>query len=162
LSRVAGEDPAALAELYRLTCGRLFSNALLILNRRDLAEQILQLSYATIWRDAAGFDGLRDLPIDWMIAIVRKLAIGQLRRADMGLIPSRDGLPHPELVATRQAVPDKVSLLGQPEPDRRLILATAYLHGESREQLSQRFGLPVEAVKALLRKALLELYRAPE
>jgi RNA polymerase sigma-70 factor, ECF subfamily len=162
LSRVADEDPAALAALYRLTGGKLFNIALLILKRRDLAEQIVQLSYARIWRDAARFDGSLDLPIDWMIAIVRNLAIGHLRRADMGLIPPRDGLPHPELAATPQAAPDKVSLPGDPEPDRRVVLATAYLHGESREQLSQRFGLPVEAVRALLRKALLELHRAPE
>jgi RNA polymerase sigma-70 factor (ECF subfamily) len=162
LSRVASEDPAAFAELYRLTGGKLFNIALLILKRRDLAEQIVQLSYAMIWRDAARFDGSRGLPIDWMIAIVRKLAIGHLRSADMDLIPPRDGLPHPELVATPQAAPDKLSLPREPEPDRHLILATAYLHGESREQLSQRLGLSVEAVKALLRKALLELHRAPE
>lgn len=40
LCRVAGEDPDALAELYRLTGGKLLYVALLILKRHDLAEQI--------------------------------------------------------------------------------------------------------------------------
>ena len=162
LSRVAGKDSAALAELYRVTGGKLFNVAMLILKRRDLAEQIVQLSYVKIWRDAARFDGSLDLPIDWMIAIVRNLAIGHRRKVDMGLIPPSDSPPHPELVATPQAAPLKASLPGEPEPDWHLLLATAYRYGESREQLSQRFGIPVEAVKALLRKALLDLHRAPE
>ena len=162
LSKVAGKDPAALAELYRMTGGKLFNIALLILKRRDLAEQAVKLSYVRIWRDAALFNGSLDLPIDWMIAIVRNLAIGHRRKAEMDVVPLRDDIPQPELVATQSAAPDKVSLPGALEPDRRLLLATAYRHGDNCEQLSQRFGIPVELVKALLRKTLLELHRAPE
>ena len=97
-----------------------------------------------------------------MIAIVRNLAIGHLHKADIGLIKPHDSLPKPELVATPQAAPDKVSLSGEPELDQRFLLATAYRYGENREQLSQRFGLPVEAVKAMLREALLQLHRVPK
>jgi RNA polymerase sigma-70 factor (ECF subfamily) len=53
-----------LAELYRLTGGKLFNVALLILKSRDLAEETVQLTYVRIWRDAARFDGSLDLPID--------------------------------------------------------------------------------------------------
>jgi DNA-directed RNA polymerase specialized sigma24 family protein len=97
-----------------------------------------------------------------MIAIVRNLAIGHLRRADIGLISQGDSLTHPEWLAIQQPAQYCVCLRGEPEPHGRLVLATAYLHEETRKQLSQRFGLSVEAVKALLRKALLELDRAPE
>lgn len=64
LSKVASKDPSALAELYRLTGGKLFTITLLILKRHDLAEQILQRSYITIWKDAACFDNSLNSPID--------------------------------------------------------------------------------------------------
>ncbi|QDM15869.1 hypothetical protein FNL55_07805 [Tardiphaga sp. vice352] len=64
LNKGCQRGPAALAELYRLTGGKLFNVALLILKSRDLAEETVQLTYVRIWRDAARFDGSLDLPID--------------------------------------------------------------------------------------------------
>ena len=42
---------------------------------------------------------------------------------------------------------------------RRLVVA-AYLQGESREQLAERFGAPVNTIKTWLRRAILEMRAA--
>ena len=42
------------------------------------------------------------------------------------------------------------------DPKRRNLVISAYIHGESRKQLSERFGVPVNTIKTWIRRALLE------
>ena len=49
------------------------------------------------------------------------------------------------------------SALQSLDPGRRDLVIAAYLHGESRAQLSKRAGVPVNTVKTWIRRALLEV-----
>src|SRR3954464_12992999 len=71
----AAQDQAAFAELYEATKRKLFGVALMVLRRRDLAEDVLQEAYIRVWRNAARFDPARGSAITWMATIVRNLAI---------------------------------------------------------------------------------------
>jgi DNA-directed RNA polymerase specialized sigma24 family protein len=42
-------------------------------------------------------------------------------------------------------------------PTRRDLVIAAYIHGESREQLSKRTGIPVNTIKTWIRRSLLEI-----
>jgi DNA-directed RNA polymerase specialized sigma24 family protein len=42
------------------------------------------------------------------------------------------------------------------DPTRRHLVIAAYIRGESRKQLSQRFSVPVNTIKTWLRRALLD------
>ena len=59
LAATAAKDQAAFAELYDSTRRKLFGIALMVLRRRDLAEDVLQEAYIRVWRHAASFDGPR-------------------------------------------------------------------------------------------------------
>jgi RNA polymerase sigma-70 factor (ECF subfamily) len=48
------------------------------------------------------------------------------------------------------------------DPLRRQLVIAAYLDGESREQLSLRFGAPVNTIKTWLRRAVLDIRAAIE
>ena len=72
-------DRQAFAEAYRIAAPRLFAVALRMLRRRDLAEDVLQESFISIWRKAGQYRSERGRPLAWMASIVRNRAIDQLR-----------------------------------------------------------------------------------
>jgi RNA polymerase sigma-70 factor (ECF subfamily) len=42
------------------------------------------------------------------------------------------------------------------DPTRRHLIIAAYIRGESRKQLSEQYGVPVNTIKTWIRRALLE------
>ena len=164
LAATAVKDQAAFAELYELTKRKLFGVALTILRRRDLAEDALQEAYIRIWRSADRFEPLRGTPITWMATIVRNVAIDVKRSpaAEAGddtlltVIPfnGRSALDELEASDNYRRLQQAMQAL---DPMKRKLIVAAYINGESREQLSQRFGAPVNTIKTWLRRAVLDL-----
>ena len=173
LARIAAaKDQAAFAALYSATKAKLFSTVLLIVRRWDLAEDIIQEVYARIWLNAHSYRASSGSPMTWMIAIARNLAIDTLRKSareiyvdDTELLALPSDLP--TAVETIEAAEDQrriaeqqqrvLSALQALDPQRRDLVIAAYIHGESREQLSKRAGVPVNTVKTWIRRALLEV-----
>ena len=48
------------------------------------------------------------------------------------------------------------------DPMKRKLVIAAYINGESREQLAERFGAPVNTIKTWLRRAVLDIRAAIE
>ena len=71
LDRVAARDEAALKTLYEHTSAKLFGLAMRILRHRDLAEDVVQESYLTIWRAAGDYRASLSPTMAWMALIVR-------------------------------------------------------------------------------------------
>jgi DNA-directed RNA polymerase specialized sigma24 family protein len=172
LRRVADRrDPEALSDIYGATKTRLFATALLIVRRRDLAEDVLQKAYAQIWSRAGADAPSSGLALAWMIGVTRSLALEAIR--------SDDGDQHPEgLVAmdlpALPAVPAEAEgpegpPAGTTEQERALsaftalsaprrdLIVAAYLLGESKQCLARRTGVASETVGCWLRGALLEI-----
>lgn len=164
MAATAAEDQAAFAELYDLTRRKLFGVALTVLRRRDLAEDVLQEAYIRVWRNAARFDPARGTAITWMATIVRNLAIDVKRSpaaaatddAALMVIPfnGRNALDQVEASDDERRLRDA---LGTLDPMRRKLVIAAYIQGQSREQLAQRFGAPVNTIKTWLRRAVLDM-----
>lgn len=173
LARIAvGKDRAAFAELYSLTKGKLFSTVVHIAGRWDIAEEIVQDAYVRIWLNASSYRSSAGSPMTWMITIARHLAIDMVRKpmrevetdeATLSAIPS----DLPTAIEAIEALEDHRTEIEQQQrvftalqvldPARRDLLVAAYIHGESREQLSKRIGAPVNTVKTWIRRALLEV-----
>jgi RNA polymerase sigma-70 factor (ECF subfamily) len=164
LSRSAQGDHLAFEELYNATKGKIFGAALLILKRRDLAEEVVQETYVRIWTKASTFQPSLGSPIAWMTTIARNLAINIVRRpqfemhADDGVllqVPT-NALSILDEIEHSQDQNQALAALQNLDPmSRRLILA-AYVHGESRDDLSKRFGVPVNTIKTWIRRGLIE------
>jgi RNA polymerase sigma-70 factor (ECF subfamily) len=71
LARVALGDRAALRKVYDATSAHLFGVALRILNRRDLAEDVLQEAFVNVWSHAGSYRAAQSEPMTWLISIVR-------------------------------------------------------------------------------------------
>jgi RNA polymerase sigma-70 factor, ECF subfamily len=169
LAATAAKDQAAFAELYDLTKRKLFGIALMVLRRRDLAEDVVQEAFIRIWRNAASFDPARGTAITWMATIVRNLAIDVKRSpaaepaddAELAVIPfnGRNALEELEANDNHRRLRDAMKAL---DPMKRKLVVAAYINGESREELSARFGAPVNTIKTWLRRAVLDIRAAIE
>ena len=170
LAATAAKDQAAFAELYALTRRKLFGVALMVLRRRDLAEDATQEAFIRIWRSAASFDPARGTPMTWMATIVRNLAIDVKRSpaaeptddAELTVIipfNGRSALEELEVSDDHRRLRQALSGL---DPMKRKLVIAAYLNGESREQLAERFGAPVNTIKTWLRRAVLDIRAAIE
>ena len=169
---MAGRDEAAFEALYAATKRKLFSTVLPIVKQRHLAEEVLQEAYARIWLNAGRYSRSRGSPMVWMMTIARNLAIDVARKpareiySDQSLLSNfpAEGPTALESIEIREDEGDTIKLqrnifsaLDALEPTRRYLVIAAYIHGESRDRLSEKYGVPVNTIKTWIRRALLEV-----
>lgn len=168
----AAGNQGAFAELYAATKGKLFSTVLMIVKRQDIAEEIIQDAYARIWSNARSYRASSGSPMSWMITIARNLAIDVVRRPSLEIYADDSvflSLPSecPSAVDLMEAAEGHRTAMEQRQkllfalqalnPARRDLVIAAYIYGESRQQLAQRAGVPVNTIKTWIRRALLEV-----
>ena len=167
LARVALGDRSAFARVYQATSAHLFAVALRILNRRDLAEDVLQESFVSVWKHAGGYQASTGEPMTWLISIVRNKALDVVRSASARHeTPSKlntdgesadipDERPTPLQLLTQAT--DSLAIRGCMEAldaSHRQCLALAYYHGMSHSQVAAHMRAPLGSVKAWVRRGL--------
>src|SRR5450432_1412303 len=166
LARVAGGDRAALRIVYQDTSAKLFGVCIRILNDRSEAEDVLQEVYLTVWRKAASFDPARASPITWLVAIARNRSIDRLRATAGG----RRMDPIDAAAEVRDPAPAAVELVEAAQQSTRLGLCleqlefrqatavrSAFLDGNTYEELAERMKVPLGTMKSWIRRGLLKL-----
>ena len=165
LARVSRGDARAFSALHMLTRGRLRRTALAVGVLPHDVEDILQEAYLKIWRNAFRFNAERAPAMAWISAIVRNTAIDHLRvrrlptdefDEALSIVAGEDPSGSDHLDYAR-AEPVALGALARLPEDRRKLVALAYLEGESRANLSRRFGVPVGTIKTWLHRALLTI-----
>ncbi|MGJ4887302.1 RNA polymerase sigma factor [Bradyrhizobium sp. HKCCYLS3077] len=162
LARAGRHDQQAFAELHAATIVKMRKTVRALLPSSADLDDILQDGYLKIWRHAASFDPSRASPITWMCTIMRNTAIDALRTTGLPTSELDEALtiPDPADGAAAdefdyaQAEPIAREALERLPEDRRQLLALAYLEGESRTRLSERFGVPVGTIKTWLHRSL--------
>ncbi len=165
LRRVAGRDRSAFSALYDATSAKLYGVILRILQRRDIADDILQEVYIRIWERAVDYDASKGSPIAWMAAIARNRALDEVRRKNPVSIEDA-----PETLEIAGDDPSPLDNLSQSqdmqrlarcldglEADKRDMVLLAYRQGLSREELAERYARPVPTIKTWLRRSLAQL-----
>jgi len=159
IARAGDGEDAAFSELYALTSRKMRKTAQTVCASGTEVEDILQDAYLKIWRNAPNFDPDRSSPISWMSVIVRNTAIDTFR---LKTLPTTDldlALLVPEPTPDSdfdydRARPIAATAIRQLPDDRQALLSLAYIDGESRQSLSERFGVPVGTIKTWLRRTL--------
>jgi len=172
LLRTSGRDEAAFKELYEATRRKLFSTILLLVRRGYLAEEILQEAYVRIWLNAGAYRPTLGTPMVWMITIARNLAIDIARKstrevyADDAILTgfADDGPTALESIEIQEERDDAVNnqrnifvALQALDATKRHLVIAAYINEESRDRLSEQYGVPVNTIKTWIRRALLEV-----
>jgi RNA polymerase sigma-70 factor (ECF subfamily) len=166
LRRTGEGDRAAFAELYEKAGAKLFGVIRRICPSEEDACDALQDCFVLIWQNAASYKPDLAAPITWMARIARNKAI-DIRRlqservASLGVeldpeAPAPDASPLAETERNDELRRLENCLKGLGGESQEMILL-AYYKGFSREELSERFGRPVNTVKTLLRRGLADL-----
>jgi RNA polymerase sigma-70 factor, ECF subfamily len=166
LARVAGGDRAALRVVYQDTSAKLFGVCLRILNDRSEAEDVLQDVYVTVWRKAGTFDPGRASPITWLVAIARNRSIDKLRAGAAGRrtepIENAAEVSDPapaavEVLAKAQVNAKLDACLGELEARQATAIRSAFMDGNTYEELAKRMDVPLGTMKSWVRRGLLKL-----
>ena len=166
LAAVAAGDRAAFREVYAATSAKLFGVCLRMLRDRELAEDVLQDTYVTVWNKAAGFDRSRAGAMTWLMTIARNKSIDRLRAEASR--PRGDGVEAAYEIP--DAAPDASTLLeageeyarlhgclGELDPKIAQAVRTAFFEGVTYEALAGREGAPVGTMKSWIRRGLIKL-----
>lgn len=161
----AAGNRQAFARLYQLTSGRLLAVALRIVKQRELAEEILQDAYITIWNKSHQ-QTQRESPFAWMATIVRHRAIDRLRTlrnpTNATLELDDETLARLELNTasdeTLEHLADGIRdcLYGLKAGPRQAILL-AFFYGMAHGEIAAELDTPLGTVKSWVRRGLLQL-----
>lgn len=144
-----------------------FSLAYRICGQRQLAEEVVQDAFLTLWRSGARYDRARGSVRSWILGIVHNRAIDALRRVavrDRGRV-SDDGLearvPAPErtdlqVLADQQGREIRAALAALPDEQRRVI-ELAYFGGLTHAEVANALAMPLGTVKGRMRLGLAKL-----
>lgn len=167
LAAVANKDDQAFRALYDTTSSKLFGFALRILIKRELAEEVLQESFVSIWNNAGSYQASLAAPMTWMTTIVRNKAFDLLRRVDHAVEIDADTFDKDVMEAMESAAPtpfeelqlssDAKTLAGcmsRLEGLHRQAIALAFFHDLSHSEVAQQLTLPIGTVKTWIRRGL--------
>lgn len=171
LARIAARDSDALGALFNDAGGRLFALANAILRSREDAEEVVCDTFTQVWNDAHRFDPGRASVMGWLTVICRSRALDKRRQrrnpAQVVDIESARDLEDPQplpvdlLSLLEQGTRVRQALAELP-PERRELIAMAFLEGLSHPEIAERTHLPLGTVKSHVRRSLLQLRDALE
>ena len=164
LEGICAQNQSALGRFYDLTVSRVYSVALRIVRRADLAEEVVSDVFVQVWRDAHRYDDERGKVLGWLLVIARSRALDLLRRQD-------EAFSHPEpyelvaepestqrqpedLLAAAQAGSALHAALEKLNPLQRQLLSLAFFRGFTHSEIVEHMGLPLGTVKTHIRRAL--------
>ena len=165
LARAGLGDRKAFADLYAAAAPKLFAVSLRIVRERQLAEEVLQDSFVSIWNHAAEYARERSAPSTWMAAIVRNRSLDVVRRhreepdvdderaanlVDEAAAPDRDAEARAEAHSLARC-------MGELEAEERQTVALAFFQGLTHSELAAHLRRPLGTVKTHVRRALARL-----
>ncbi|NBB53460.1 sigma-70 family RNA polymerase sigma factor [Rhizobium sp. CRIBSB] len=166
LGRTGDGDRAAFRRVYEATSAKLLGVCLRILADRQLAEDVLQDTYLTVWRKAESFDASRASPITWLVTIARNRSIDRLRSGK----PVRNAAPVEaafDLADDAPLASDRVeatqdaqrlnACLNELDDKAARCIRTAFFEGVTYEVLAEREGAPLGTMKSWIRRGLQRL-----
>jgi RNA polymerase sigma-70 factor (ECF subfamily) len=170
-ARIVARDSEALGALFTEASGRLFALANAILRSREDAEEVVCDTFTQVWNDAHRFDPGRASVMGWLTVICRSRALDKRRQrrnpAQIVDIASAHELEDPQplpvdlLSLLEQGTRVRQALADLP-PERRELIAMAFLEGLSHQEIAERTNLPLGTVKSHVRRSLLQLRDALE
>jgi len=159
-----GQDRIAFAELFGHFGPRVKSLMLKYGAPNELAEEIVQESFAIVWRKASQFDADKAAASTWIFTIARNKRIDILRRQnrpepdmnDPAMTP--DPFPNSEelMSGKQRALAVQRALAKLPEAQRE-VLHRSYFSEETHSEIAESLKTPLGTVKSRLRLALAKL-----
>lgn len=166
LLRCAGHgDQDAFAALYDATSTRAYGLALRVVGDRALADKVLFEAYLEIWRSSARLDATGGGPMAWILTVVHRAAVDQVRARPAKTQRSQETqesrLTHRD--RTGVGLPDSFEVrrlrkaLADLPTRQRAALNLAYFGGQTHTEVDNILGLRPGMAQGRIRAGLARL-----
>src|SRR5687767_1035704 len=161
LSSVAKGDRAAFRLLYEAAGPALFGICSRILRDRNAAEDAFQEAMLRIWQRSYLYDPAKGGAMNWMVTLVRRVALDRLPARRTGPVSLTDESVAAVIEAlSHQAprdpglAPDVRNCLDLLEQNYRQSVLLAYYYGLSYEELAEHSAVPVGTIRTWIHRAV--------
>jgi RNA polymerase sigma-70 factor, ECF subfamily len=160
-------DPRAFEAVYERHSGAAFSLAYRMVGRGNVAEDVVQEAFLSIWRSGARYERARGSVRTWVLGIVHHRAIDQLRRSsvhskrrasDEGLEERVESGERTDVeVARRDEAQQIRTAMESLPPEQSHVIELAYFGGFTHTEIADILETPVGTVKGRMRLGLEKL-----
>jgi RNA polymerase sigma-70 factor, ECF subfamily len=166
--RIEGGDEEAFRSLFAAYGPSAMALAARVLRQPQLAEEIVQEAFLSLWLSPGGYDERRGSVRAWLMTMVHHRAVDAVRREEAQRRRSDDLAaslrettddPSEEIVESVAAPDERAAVRAALEalpPEQRSVLELMYFDGLSQTQVAEKTGAPLGTVKS---RALLGMRR---
>ena len=157
-------DTSAFEVVYERHATAAFSLAYRMTGKRNLAEDVVQEAFLSLWRSGARYDRARGSVRTWVLGIVHNRAIDALRRSmvhdrrrasDEGIEERLESGERTDVEAARRDEAREVrSALAALPPEQSRVIELAYFGGFSHSEIAVMLDTPIGTVKGRMRLGL--------
>jgi len=164
LLQISHGSRQAFRQLYEQTAPLMFAVALRLLRKRELAEEILQEVYVTLWHVAGQYHTERGSVRTWLSTMTRNRCIDYLRK---GVLPSSsldeveiavDDDPLARLIDHHHQMQLSVCI-SELSLEQRQCISLAFYEGLTHQQVAAQLAVPLGSAKTWIRRGLDALKR---
>jgi RNA polymerase sigma-70 factor (ECF subfamily) len=155
------KDDKAFSYLYDHYSGSLYSIILQIIKSPEIANDILQEVFISIWRKIESYDPIRGRLFTWMLNISRNASIDMLRsKSHQNNQKNQEITDNVYSFNQTETIIDNIGLskfMEKLRPEQRVLIELAYFKGYTHDEIAQIEAIPLGTVKTRIRSALLQL-----
>jgi RNA polymerase sigma factor (sigma-70 family) len=164
IASLRAKDKLALAYLYDHYSGALYGAIYRIVQKGEIAEEVLQDVFLKIWSRIDSYDSAKGRLFTWMLNLAKNQAIDKTRSKEISRENKTGGIEnYVSDVKTGEFAEQQVDSIGLSEvlarlpEDQRFIVDHLYLRGYTQAELADEFSIPLGTVKTRLRIAMKQL-----
>jgi RNA polymerase sigma-70 factor (ECF subfamily) len=160
-------DPRAFEAVYERHSAAAFSLAYRMVGRGNVAEDVVQEAFLSIWRSGARYERARGSVRTWVLGIVHHRAIDQLRRSsvhdkrrasDEGIEERLESGERTDVEVARRDEAETIrSAMETLPPEQSHVIELAYFGGFTHTEIADILETPVGTVKGRMRLGLEKL-----
>jgi RNA polymerase sigma-70 factor (ECF subfamily) len=164
LHKCSAGDRQAFTFIYESTSKALFSIVRNFVIDEDLAHDVLQKGYLTIWKKASSFQDCKGRAFTWMLVIMRNQAIDEWRRVRRSKIDRdvceqiKDEKAGPDIMTERALfMGTMLAHIDRLPPSMSLVIRQRFLNGKTSQEIADEYALSANTVRSSLRRGLAKL-----
>lgn len=150
--------------LYDHYSGALFGVIIRIVQKKEVAEELLQDIFLKIWERFDNYDAAKGKLFTWMLNIARNQSIDKIRSKEIGKEKRTTGLENSVYATDRQNIVEQYhdhigirEVLQDLQEEQKFVVEYLYLKGYTQSEISDEYNIPLGTVKTRLRLAMQKL-----
>lgn len=157
-TRLKERDPRLLNELFDAYGASLYGIIYRVVNHEKVAEEVLQETFRTVWKEAETYNAQKITFFTWIMAVARKLARERMAAEQGVQAQPVHGTNYPEQVpATNRQKETIRNLLDKLSSEEREVVQLVVFSGYTSAEVARQLNVSVDITRKHLRVASLKI-----